>query len=59
VLQKGATGMIWIYRYYDLQPRHLPRYGGWYRSLDALITRQGGHEGVRPWRLSEFASNLT
>src|SRR5215217_1364507 len=32
VLQNGTAGTIWVYRYYDLTPRGLQRYG------DGLVT---------------------
>lgn len=45
VLQEATAGTIWIYRYYDLSPRSLARYGeGLLRLVQLVrtaITRQG------------------
>ena len=37
VLESGSAGTIWIYRYYDLRPRALRRYGEGLRRLVHLI----------------------
>lgn len=37
VLARGTAGTIWIYRYYDLRPRALARYGEGLRRLVQLI----------------------
>jgi hypothetical protein len=39
VLSKGTAGTIWIYRYYDLRPRALQRYGEALARLVELIER--------------------
>ena len=47
VLQEGAAGTIWIYRYYDLIPRSLARYGEGLVRLIRLIRKamvKQGHE---------------
>ena len=37
VLQRGIAGTIWVYRYYDLTPRTLERYGEGLMTLIRLI----------------------
>jgi pimeloyl-ACP methyl ester carboxylesterase len=37
VLQRGTAGSIWVYRYYDLTPRALARYGEGLMTLIGLI----------------------
>ena len=39
VLDAGVAGTIWVYRYYDLRPRALERYGEGLRRLVELIER--------------------
>lgn len=39
VLSRGARGTIWVYRYYDLTPRGLARYGGGLVQLIGLIRK--------------------
>lgn len=45
VLGSGTTGTIWIFRYYDLHPRALRRYGDGLRRLVDLIELSAGTHG--------------
>ena len=45
VLSKGTAGTIWIYRYYDLRPRELHRYGEALARLIMLIERSAERHG--------------
>ena len=49
ILKHGTAGTIWVYRYYDLRPRELQRYGEGMRRLIALIRRsaENHHEEFR------------
>jgi pimeloyl-ACP methyl ester carboxylesterase len=51
VLANGVAGTMWIYRYYDLKPRAIERYGeGLARLIDIIRkgaeAREGAFEGV-------------
>lgn len=51
VLRRGTAGTIWVYRYYDLTPRALARYGeGLVKLIDiveaAAVERNEGFRGV-------------
>ncbi|QKJ18342.1 esterase/lipase family protein [Microbacterium hominis] len=45
VLANGVAGTIWIYRYYDLRPRALERYGQGLARLVELIERSAARHG--------------
>jgi pimeloyl-ACP methyl ester carboxylesterase len=45
ILSKGVAGTIWVYRYYDLAPRHLDRYGEGLVRLLMLIRRAALQHG--------------
>ncbi|WP_344249726.1 esterase/lipase family protein [Isoptericola hypogeus] len=45
VLASGVGGTIWVYRYYDLQPRALERYGEGLQRLVELIERSARRHG--------------
>ncbi|MGY4642520.1 esterase/lipase family protein [Cellulomonas sp. URHB0016] len=45
VLASGVAGTIWVYRYYDLRPRALERYGEGLRRLVELIERSALRHG--------------
>ncbi|MFD6175854.1 esterase/lipase family protein [Isoptericola sp. NPDC060282] len=45
VLASGVGGTIWVYRYYDLRPRALARYGEGLRRLVELIERSARRHG--------------
>ena len=45
VLRSGVDGTIWVYRYYDLRPRALERYGDGLRRLVQLIERSARRHG--------------
>ncbi len=45
VLSDGVAGTIWIYRYYDLRPRALQRYGEGLARLVELIERSAARHG--------------
>jgi pimeloyl-ACP methyl ester carboxylesterase len=43
VLQNGTAGTIWVYRYYDLTPRGLQRYGDGLVTLIKLVRTAAQH----------------
>ncbi|MHC9296088.1 esterase/lipase family protein [Mycobacterium sp. LTG2003] len=45
VLAEGTAGTIWIYRYYDLSPRAMKRYGEGLARLISLIKRAAAING--------------
>jgi alpha-beta hydrolase superfamily lysophospholipase len=45
VLQNGTIGTIWIYRYYDLTPRALQRYGEGLVTLIKLVRTAAHRHG--------------
>ncbi|WP_129338517.1 esterase/lipase family protein [Cellulomonas endophytica] len=45
VLRTGVAGTIWVYRYYDLRPRALERYGDGLRRLVRLVERSAQRHG--------------
>ncbi|MDQ3616237.1 MAG: hypothetical protein M3393_06385 [Actinomycetota bacterium] len=45
VLANGTRGTIWVYRYYDLTPRALDRYGDGLRRLIELISEAAEKRG--------------
>ncbi|MCU1432133.1 MAG: hypothetical protein JWP95_1238 [Actinotalea sp.] len=45
VLKSGTSGTIWVYRYYDLRPRALERYGEGLLRLVRLIQRSAVRHG--------------
>lgn len=45
VLHHGVSGTIWVYRYYDLSPRALQRYGQGLGRLIRLIERSATRRG--------------
>ncbi|KQT01227.1 lipase family alpha/beta hydrolase [Cellulomonas sp. Leaf395] len=45
VLRDGVANTIWVYRYYDLRPRALERYGEGLRRLVELIERSAKRHG--------------
>ncbi|GIG27809.1 hypothetical protein Cma02nite_04090 [Cellulomonas marina] len=45
VLRTGVAGTIWVYRYYDLRPRALERYGEGLHRLVRLIERSAARHG--------------
>jgi pimeloyl-ACP methyl ester carboxylesterase len=45
VLREGTAGTIWIYRYYDLRPRALERYGDGLARLIGLIRESAVRHG--------------
>jgi hypothetical protein len=46
VLRSGVAGTIWVYRYYDLVPRELARYGWGLARLVRLIERAASRRGT-------------
>lgn len=45
VLGSGTAGTVWVYRYYDLAPRNLERYGQGLARLVELIARAADRHG--------------
>lgn len=45
VLRNGTRGTIWVYRYYDLSPRGLARYGEGLVTLLGLIAKSAARAG--------------
>ena len=45
VLERGVAGTLWVYRYYDLVPRSLARYGDGLVRLIELIEKAAGRHG--------------
>jgi pimeloyl-ACP methyl ester carboxylesterase len=45
ILRNGTTGTIWVYRFYDLTPRALQRYGGGLVTLIKLVRAAAQRHG--------------